>query len=759
MHRKLSLDFAALAVILGILPLLFLSGLPSSAIRYGVAFFFISLLFVRTKLTVFIAIMLAALLWGTINAEMEIERINRYSEKNIEITGEVKSPDIGNEKAGRILFKVEKAGEKVIPFYHPFIISLNWTEPDMRIVAGQRWKLRVSVRPVHGLMNEGGFNSQRWAMANHLTLSGYVRDSRLLDGKLSLRQRFVDKANLTVSQLDYADILMALAFGERGLVSPQRQQLLLKTGIAHLMAISGLHISLAAMLGFLLARAIQWFFPNRYISLAFPYIFSWLLAFIYMWLSGINPPAMRAMLALTLWLGSRRYCLFCSPWQIWLYIVALLFIYDPLMVLSDSVWLSCSAVAGLIFWFQWFPLKTAFYKKRWFLIRWIHLQSAMTLLLVPLQIAIFQGLSFSSLLSNLIAVPIVSFITVPAILLALLFNDVFFLSYYCWLLADFSLSLFFPIMEKLKAAWLTIEPKFLLFSVMGWLSVIIWRLKLWQTSGIACFSIVMVLFTVSRHRTEYRWRLDMLDVGHGLAVVIHNGRQAVLYDTGNVWDSGSIAERAIVPFLNHHGLSLEGIILSHDDSDHAGGLSWLRQKYPDVWLRTPSSEQGLPCIQGQMWQWRRLRFEVLWPSQQVKRAGNADSCVIKISDDKHSVLLTGDLEKQQELALVRYYQEKLKADILQTPHHGSNSSSTGPFLRQVNPLITLTSISRFNPWRLPSEKVRQRYLASGISWYSTSRAGQISLLFFKDNWQIHQFRQDLSYRWYNQWFGDIPDKD
>ncbi|GKX51884.1 hypothetical protein SOASR029_21930 [Budvicia aquatica] len=160
-------------------------------------------------------------------------------------------------------------------------------------------------------------------------------------------------------------------------------------------------------------------------------------------------------------------------------------------------------------------------------------------------------------------------------------------------------------------------------------------------------------------------------------------------------------------------------------------------------------------MQGDVWQWQSLTFSVLWPLKSKERAYNTDSCVVRVDDGLHSILLTGDLENTQELELVRTLSSELASDILQTPHHGSNTSSTATFLQAVRPDVALTSVARFNRWRLPSEKVKKRYDDAEIKWISTAKSGQVSAMFYKDYYEILGFREQLMPRWYHQWFGSL----
>lgn len=242
--------------------------------------------------------------------------------------------------------------------------------------------------------------------------------------------------------------------------------------------------------------------------------------------------------------------------------------------------------------------------------------------------------------------------------------------------------------------------------------------------------------------------------GTASAMVIEQNGKGILYDTGDRWPAGSAAERHILPMLNWRGIALEQIIISHAHLDHIGGLPTVQSAFPQATVRSPIRGEGhLPCVAGERWRWQSLQFEVLWPPKTLKRPVNDDSCVIRIDDGKYSLLLTGDAEKKAEAQLIRLRRDRLAATVLQVGHHGSRTSSTPPFLRAVNPEVALASASRYNKWRLPARQVVARYRANGITWRDTTRSGQLSVLFFDNDWQIKGFREQLMPRWYHQRFG------
>ncbi|ATM95290.1 ComEC family protein [Yersinia frederiksenii] len=751
----LSIDRAAIAIVAGLLPLIFLPQLPD-AVTISALLVLGGLLWISgNTYCQCLTLALISFAWGGWHGDKVLMQIELLTQGEQQVVGTINSSHLTWSDDDKVLVGIQQVnGQRVFP---PINVTLKW-QKGLSYCAGQQWRFRLKMRGVHSLLNEGGFDSQRWAIANRRPLQGRVIHAQLLDTRCSARQQIIRAVERQLGTYGQREILLALAFGERRQLASQLWAMLRDTGTAHLMAISGLHIAMAALFGGGLARCVQFLLPVSWIRPQFPLLIGWLVAIIYVWLAGANPPAVRAGIALTLWLLLRLAGVSCSAWQVWLWALVLILLNDPLAVLSDSFWLSCLAVFSLICWCYWMPLSSRF-KTSWYglPIRWFHLQLGMMLLLMPLQIGLFQGISLLSIPANLWAVPIVSFMTVPCVLLALVFTLFPTIAAVFWLLADMSLTAVFLPFDYLNVGWLYTGTTSIALGYGGWLVMLIWRFQWWRNYPIGIMILCANLILLTQRRDEYRWRVDMLDVGHGLAMVIERDRKAIIFDTGNRWATGSVASRIILPYLRWHGLTVEQIILSHDHLDHTGGLAELRAAFPQATVRAPfpvkNDVSTSPCKQGEQWQWQGLSFEVLWPEAQVVNAQNDDSCVIRIDDGKHRLLLTGDLEMKGEHQLVKYYRTKLASTLLQVPHHGSNTSSTAPFLRAVRPEIALTSVARYNQWHLPARKVIQRYEKNSIIWRDTSISGQLSVYFYSDSWQINGYREQLMPRWYHQQFG------
>ncbi len=624
--------------------------------------------------------------------------------------------------------------------------------------AGQRWRMRLTLRPVHGQLNEGGFDTQRYALAQHTPLTGRFSHAEVLDARCSPRARYLSSLTSALASYPSGPVILGLGMGERLAVSAEIKDLMRETGTSHLMAISGLHIALAASAVWLLVRGGQFFLSPHRVGWRGPLVAGFCFAGFYAWLTGMQPPALRTVVSLAvclaLQLTGRRW----SPWQVLLVCVAAILFVDPLAVLSHSLLLSAFAVAALIFWYQWVPAPWPGLPKACrAVVNLLHIQLGMLVLLLPLQVMLFHGFSGSSLVANLVAVPLVTFVAVPLILLGMLLHLVMFNAgeTVIWMATEQVLSLLFRFLQWLPEGWVSVDRRWSWLTLLPWLVIVGWRLRAFGAYPALGLAVVALFtFPLWREQKNDRWSLHMLDVGHGLAMVIERKGRAILYDTGPAWPGGNSARQLIIPWLRWHHLQPDGVILSHEHLDHAGGLETLHQAWPQMWIRSPLRWAGhQPCFRGQRWQWQGLTFTVHWPTEDSRWRGNNGSCVVKVDDGVHSLLLTGDIEAQGEKAMLSRHWQYLASTLIQVPHHGSNTSSSPPLVQRINGPLALVSASRYNAWRLPSVKVARRYRQAGYEWLTTARNGQITVTFSSEGWQIQRLRYQYFPRWYHQWFG------
>jgi len=534
------LSSACLIFIAGLLPLLWLPVIPSLPWIVGLLGVALILLLRHEPGAKKGGLFLLAVCWGCLAASQSLIFFQKIPEKPVSADVVVTRSDGQQYHEVKI---VRLSGKPLFPQPGVRVYGARLPAP---VCAGQRLRLKLKLRPLHGQLNEGGFDSQRFYLAQNLLFSGRVIAAETLSSHCSLPSQWMSAVQRRTSGLSMQGIIIALAFGERQGLSAEQKQLLNQTGTAHLMAISGMHISLAAGLGWLIGRACQLIISAHRIGYRFPLLCSMVMALGYTWLSGCNPPALRAMFALTIWsilrLSGRKWI----SWDVWLLCIAGILLHDPLVLLSDSFCLSALAVASLLFWYQWVPLSGQVRRWPWYIrypAQLVHLQLGIMLLLLPLQIKIFHGFSISALVANFFAVPLISFIVVPLILIALFLNDVFQLGVWLWLATDSVLRFLFYLLESLPEGWLAVEKRMLWVSLVGWVGVVLWRTGAWKHSK-AAILVAITAVTLGHQRSlapPQVWQMTMLDIGHGLAVAIIRNHRVLLYDTGGAWTGGDAA--------------------------------------------------------------------------------------------------------------------------------------------------------------------------------------------------------------------------
>lgn len=667
----------------------------------------------------------------------------------------------------------------------PKRIALSWyirrtvQDEDVAVPvvqAGERWQMTVRLRQPHGNANPHGFDYEVWALERNIRATGYVReaaDNHRLDQMVnqpsywveSIRQAIQQRFTQVLSDHAYVGVLKALAVGDQRTIPRDQWVIFTRTGTNHLMAISGLHITMISSLVFALVSGL--WRCSSYLLLRLParraaVLAGLVVALGYAVLSGFAIPAQRTcymltVVAIALWRGRQTSATMVLAWA--LFWVVLL---DPWATLSPGFWLSFGAIAIIML------VTVGRIGQMHGLSNWLRLQWAITLGLTPLLLTLFQQISLVSPIANAIAIPLISLLVVPLTLLATIpFLDG---------VLPFAHAIFSAGMMALQwlselplAVWQQHAPP--LWTILVAIIGIIWILlpgslgsgfltgfpARWL-GGIALLPMFLVL--PPKPAAGELW-LTVLDVGQGLAVVAQTENHVLLFDTGPGFGGTDSGDRIIVPFLRGEGVyQLDTLIVSHADSDHSGGALSVLASIPVTTLLSSLDQDhpiqqaamgGQPCEGGQSWRWDDVQFELLHPLahdyNNLQRKTNANSCVLKISTQHGSVLLPSDIEQNDEYALLARARDKLPATVLIAPHHGSNTSSTDAFVRQVNPVLTIFTVGYRNRYGHPRENIIARYQAQGSELLRSDAAGAILLRFADDGLSVDAWR-DLRRRYW-----------
>ncbi len=635
--------------------------------------------------------------------------------------------------------------------------------------AGERWQLTVRLKQPHGTSNPYNFDFEAWALERDIRAVGYVHskgDNRRIEVSVfspaytieRIREAVRARFQKTLADAPYTGVLSALAIGDQGSISPAQWQVFTRTGVNHLMSISGLHITMLAGLAFALT---YWLWRrSARLTLRLPArkaaaVIGFTVALGYALLAGYGVPAQRtvymlATVAVALW-SSRNI----APSQLLaaaLFIVTLL---DPWAVLSPGFWLSFGAVA-LIFFITANRLGT----HHW-LVEYGRVQWAMSIGLIPLLLALFQQVSLVSPLANAFAIPLVSFVVVPLTLLGALLP-------FDWLLqlAHQSMSVCMTALVWLNslpdAVWTQHAPP--AWSIVVGMFGIFWILL---PSGFPARWLgglmLLPMFMVAPQAPPYgALRLFIFDVGQGLAVAAQTQNHALLYDTGPDYngeaDSG---KRILVPALRGLGIAqLDSLILTHNDIDHTGGATSVLQALatsrvysslpPDHDILRPVRDSRR-CAAGQSWEWDGVHFEILHPSlasyTQENIRDNERGCVLRISSGTHSVLLASDIEKTSEARLLKTYANKLPATLLVVPHHGSKTSSSPAFVQAVHPRYAVFTVGYRNRFHHPNAEVYARYRDAGSELLRSDADGAIIVKMDAGEFTVECYRKSHVRYW------------
>lgn len=722
------------------------------------------------QLTVFaIAVLLGHASTGLRAALFQQQALNPALEgKDIRVTGRVSAMPQFGDNGTRFRFTVEAATLDSQAVQIPPQLYLSWysgsrNEDGMAteavqaapaVQAGERWQLTARLRAPHGARNPHGFDFELWLWEQGLQATGYVRTGprdpppqRLAQthrhpvewARQRVRDAIMQRAPVSgdaAADGAYARAIgtvAALVTGDQQAIARSDWDVFRATGVAHLMSISGLHITLFAWLAGLLLRALWRASPR--LCLAFPaqqagLLGGLLLAAAYALFSGWGVPAQRTVLMLAtvtlLQLSARRW-----PWPpLWLLAAAVVLLVDPWALLQAGFWLSFVAV-GVLFAGAAEPAQKVPFTLRQRLLGLLREQLLITLALAPLTLLLFGQVSLVGLLANLLAIPWVTLVVTPLALLGVLWAplwDVAALAvqWLGWVLAH---------LATLPLATLALAQAPLWAGVAGVLGGLLLVLRLpWPLRFSALPLLLPVLCWLPAQPAPGQFELLAADIGQGNAVLVRTATHALLYDTGPRYANDSDAgARVLVPLLRADDVRLDRLVLSHRDSDHTGGAAAVLGAQADAQLLS-SLEDSHPlharrsserCQAGQAWDWDGVRFEVLHPQLTDygnARRSNALSCVLRISNGHQTALLVGDIEKAQEARLLGQG-AALGADWLLVPHHGSKTSSTAAFLDAVAPRVALVQAGYRNRFGHPAPEVLARYAARGIQVIATPQCG------------------------------------
>ena len=707
---------------------------------------------------------------------------------DIEVVGVVAAMPQRNDGGLRFRLQVDSASRAGTPVVLPPRLELHWyrgsinfetaaaepvdelqrAPPDLR--AGQRWRMTVRLKAPHGGRNPHGFDYELWLWEQGLQATGYVRAGPhdppprwLADGwgypVERARQAVRDAIYARMAPPAAADtgtaaarerqrqagVVAALVVGDQNAIDRADWDVFRATGVAHLMSISGLHVTMfawlaGALVGWLWRRSdvLGWraglLWPAPQVAL----VGGLALAAAYAVFSGWGVPSQRTVWMLAtvgLLRGSGRRW----PWPlVWLLACAVVVAVDPWALLQAGFWLSFVAV-GVLYasdtgtaapplaggWRGLYGRARAMLRE----------QLVVTLALTPLTLLLFQQVSLVGLVANFVAIPWVTLVVTPLALLGLVAAPI-------WDVAGGAVTVlawWLRWLAALPGATVSVAAAPVLASAAGVLGGVLLVMRLpWGVRALGVPLLLPVLLWQAPRPAPGEFSLLVADIGQGNAVLVRTASHGLVFDTGPRFGPDSDAGHLVlVPLLRALGERIDTVVVSHRDSDHSGGAEAVLAMQPQARFLT-SIEASHPlhlvrpiehCQAGQHWRWDGVDFAILHPEAAdyaSPQKPNAMSCVLRIASGAHAALLVGDIEKAQEARLVASRPEELVADVLLVPHHGSKTSSTPAFLDAVSPRFALVQAGYRNRFGHPAAPVVARYDERQITLVDSSHCGAMA---------------------------------
>ena len=762
---------------------------PGSRARFGLSV--LALLFFCAALSVSFT---AWRVNARIADAMHSRDIDRVSKVELRVVGLVRESGQNRSVEAEVLDSTPKGV--------PRRIQVSWSAPGWRgpyggqeppatfpaMIPGQVWRMALNLRPPSGARNPHGFDYEGYMFARGIRAQGGVRGTPVLlrdEPWASLevvaqrtRYRVREQMRLYLEGMRYGPVLMALAIGDQAGVQADDWLVFNRTGITHLVSISGSHITMIAALG---AAAVLWLwrrlrFRGVWLAERLPAqlaaaMAALLVAWFYCLLAGWGVPARRTFLMLAVVAIAYTTRQRPGPSRVLLLAAWLAVCMDPWSLMASGFWLSFGAVAVLMLYGSRKVVAATARRPRWQ--RWSKalgfaagLQLAVSFALLPVLGRLFHEVSLVSPLANAYAIPLISLVVTPLALLLAAASTVPGMElpaqwlalggHYCleWMMAPTAALALFPAASIATAAapW----PVTLLALV----GVVLALMPQGPPARRAAWLLLLpaMLWRPDRPQ-EGGWKAVALDVGQGSAIVIQTKTHAILFDAGvRRSPENEEGSRTIAPYLKARGIrQLDAVLVSHDDIDHAGGLAGVLQALPvlksstpfllQTWLAKEERSLGMQkgsipkpqsmddCVQGMQWTWDGVRFSVLWPlygntvasagSKSIKGGSNAASCVLLVEGRHHSLLLTGDIGVAQERELV---QRGLgRVDVVLAAHHGSKTSSSDTFVQAVRARHVIAQAGAWSRFGHPHPQVERRWQRAGAGFWRTDLDGAVTV--------------------------------
>jgi competence protein ComEC len=726
-----------------------------------------------------------------------------YNQKDIVVTGQVKS--FARQYPHKIRITVDcrtirlpqdPAGSEPLAATGRVYLNL-YGKPENPVRFNDHIAFSGPVRPIRNFGNPGAFDYRTFLMRQGVfgavhTGTGKVQKimdvspsvlTRGVQGLENIRNRFYEFIMTRLDHRDGAHVLAALVTGIKHGMPPELRDQFAKAGTSHLLAISGLHMGILSLIFFFVFYRVLWLFPGWMVT-ARARKTAGLLTLIplglYLVFSGFSPSTQRAFVMIALFMTAFVIEKQTHPFNTLAGAGIVILLIDPAALFSISFQLSFTAVLFIVAGMKVMEKHPGFHLSA--IPGFVLSISSITLMAglgtFPLIAGYFNLVSLVQIPANLVLVPVIGFLCLPAGLMSLMIRPLV-PELSAWLLTGAAClvewcTVYVTWLTRLPFAWSYVPvwswpDIFMAYLFLGAVFVAlnfkkaapVMAVVIITVTGICGFRLVMP------EKKPGHMTVTVLDVGQGNAALVQTIENKVILIDGGGFSGGTtfdVGRYVVAPFLWHRGITaLDVVILTHPDADHMNGLVFILENFrvrtlvrnADISphesferIMTACREKKIPvfipgCDDHRMgWENTQLTFfqcDSLIPDGNT----NDNSLVFKLTWDEFSMLFPGDILSGRERLLADRMPHHLSSTILLAPHHGSNSSSTRFFLDRVNPETVVISCGFNNPYRFPHPEVIHRYSKKNMQIFRTDRHGAVTITSNGRDYQILPFYPDI----------------
>lgn len=669
---------------------------------------------------------------------------------------------------------------------------------------GQKIRFPAKFRAFNNFHNPGRYDYETAMESKGFTCAASVSDGRYIvpmgPGKMPFPSGLLEEARGPVREFfrehlgpeDFA-LMSALILGEKQGLTPELREPFNRSGLGHVLVVSGLHIGLVAAAAFFLFR---WLLSRSYnlglladtrrlaaIFTCFPVVF-------YTGLAGFHIPGQRAMIMALAFLGSLILGREREVWSTLALAALVVMALNPHALFTISFHLSFCAVIGIlllspVIWDK-IPLPAKHRQERTFLdivftyflgLAVVSL-SAITFLL-PFIALYFHRASLVGLPANISVVPILGLWVLPSGLFSVLALPVapqiaqLLLEVSVWGLHTMVNFIRFWSGLSFSSLWV-ISPSIVEMGIFYGFLILFVRLRTWPWAkkGILALALVLALdvgYWTYRIRFHPDLRVTFLDVGQGNSALVEFPYGKSMLIDGGGFSSGTfdVGKMVVAPYLWRSKITqIDYLVLSHPQADHMNGLRFIARTFDpqEFWfngdrVESPAFQELMKILNSEKVQ-KRLPQDLeniepikgvhvkvlhpepgatLWSPSSESQALNNNSLVLKLTFKGKSFLFPGDIERETEAMLVSRERDLLKSDILLAPHHGSSSSSSMSFLEKVNPRICVISSGEGNYFGFPHQETLRRLKKIGCQAIRIDRKGAVECTVREDGLRVDTF--------------------